>query len=194
MENKPIHICEEYKPANKLKDKVALITGGDSGIALHYIKEGAKVAFTYHQREKEDADKTLKELQSICESSDNAIAVEVELKGDKECEKFVDTAYNNFGSIDILVNNAAVQFPKKDFTINDGIRVNAVAPGPVWTPLIPSSFDKEKVEDFGEGDLLGAPAQPADIASAYVFLVNEIESKYFIGQVLHPNGGEIVNG
>ncbi|EKT89697.1 SDR family oxidoreductase [Francisella tularensis] len=77
--------------------------------------------------------------------------------------------------------------------IKNGIRVNAVAPGPVWTPLIPSSFSKEKVEHFGESCLWGEPAQPADIAPAYVFLANNVENNYFIGQVLHPNGGEIVN-
>lgn len=269
MKNKPVYIYENYKPAGKLNDKVALITGGDSGIgkaiAFHYIKEGAKIAFTYHRREKEDADRTLKELQSISKTKANIIAVEVELKSSKECKKFVDEAYSYFGSIDILVNNSAIQFPTNDFAkiseqqlkttfetnfyhyiymiksalkymkkgasiinttsvtayrgspglidysstkgaivtltrslakniIKDGIRVNAVAPGPVWTPLIPSSFNKEKVESFGQNDLLGAPAQPADIAPVYVFLANELESRYFIGQVLHPNGGEIING
>lgn len=269
MKNKPTHIYKDYKPANKLKGKVAIITGGDSGIgkavALHYVNEGAKVAFTYHHKEKKDADQTLKELQELSNNKENVMAVEVELIDNTACEEFVDKVYKNFGCLDILVNNAAVQFAKDNFTdistkqmkitfetnfyhyvymaeaalkymkrgaciinttsvtaykgkedlidysstkgaivsftrslakniIKDGIRVNAVAPGPVWTPLIPASFDKGKLEHFGEGCLLGEPAQPADIAPSYVFLANAIESKYFVGQVLHPNGGEIVNG
>ncbi|KEI34657.1 short-chain dehydrogenase/reductase SDR [Francisella sp. W12-1067] len=269
MNVKPIHIYKEYNPANKLNGKVALITGGDSGIgkavALHFVKEGAKVAFTYHTREEDDARKTLEELRKIANAKDDILAVEIDVKDSRQCYEFVEKSYKHFGSIDVLVNNAAVQFPQNDFLdiseeqlketfetnfyhymymikaalkhmqkgasiinttsvtaykgrpdlidysstkgaivaltrslakniIKDGIRVNAVAPGPVWTPLIPSSFSKEKVEHFGESTLLDEPAQPADIAPAYVFLANEVESKYFIGQVLHPNGGEIVNG
>ena len=74
-----------------------------------------------------------------------------------------------------------------------GIRVNAVAPGPVWTPLIPSTFDAESVASFGEDVPLGRPGQPADIAPSYVFLASE-DAAYITGQVLHPNGGTIVNG
>ncbi|AJC49201.1 SDR family oxidoreductase [Allofrancisella guangzhouensis] len=269
MNIKPIHIYKGYSPANKLNGKVALITGGDSGIgkavALHFVKEGAKVAFTYHTREKEDAKETLEELREVVNDKDDILAFEIDIKDSSQCNEFVEKSYKHFGSIDVLVNNAAVQFPQNDFLdiseeqlketfetnfyhyvymikavlkymqkgasiinttsvtaykgrpdlidysstkgaivaltrslakniIKNGIRVNAVAPGPVWTPLIPSSFDKEKVEHFGESTLLGRPAHPADIAPSYVFLANEIESKYFIGQVLHPNGGEIVNG
>jgi NAD(P)-dependent dehydrogenase (short-subunit alcohol dehydrogenase family) len=74
------------------------------------------------------------------------------------------------------------------------IRVNAVAPGPIWTPLIPASFDKEKVAHFGEQTPLGRVGQPEEIAPCYVFLASEIDSSYMTGQVLHPNGGTIVNG
>ena len=74
-----------------------------------------------------------------------------------------------------------------------GIRVNAVAPGPVWTPLIPSTFDAESVASFGEDVPLGRPGQPADIAPSYVFLASE-DAAYITGQVLHPNGGTIMNG
>jgi NAD(P)-dependent dehydrogenase (short-subunit alcohol dehydrogenase family) len=74
-----------------------------------------------------------------------------------------------------------------------GIRVNAVAPGPVWTPLIPSTFAAESVATFGEDVPLGRPGQPADIAPSYVFLASE-DAAYITGQVLHPNGGTIVNG
>lgn len=73
-----------------------------------------------------------------------------------------------------------------------GIRVNAVAPGPVWTPLIPASFDEEKVEKFGKDTPLGRPAQPVEIAPSYVFLASR-EGSFFTGQVLHPNGGSIIN-
>lgn len=72
-----------------------------------------------------------------------------------------------------------------------GIRVNAVAPGPIWTPLIPASFDKEKVEEFGQDTLMRREGQPYEVAPSYLFLVLE-ENSYMTGQVLHPNGGEIV--
>jgi NAD(P)-dependent dehydrogenase (short-subunit alcohol dehydrogenase family) len=73
------------------------------------------------------------------------------------------------------------------------IRVNAVAPGPVWTPLIPSTFPEEKVQSFGGDTPLGRPGEPAEIAPSYVFLASG-DSSYMTGQVLHPNGGEVVNG
>lgn len=75
---------------------------------------------------------------------------------------------------------------------NKKIRVNAVAPGPVWTPLIPSTFPKSKLEDFGKNVPLGRPGQPDEIAPSYLFLADE-KNSYMTGQVLHPNGGEIVN-
>ena len=77
--------------------------------------------------------------------------------------------------------------------IKRGIRVNAVAPGPVWTPLIPSSFDEEKVSHFGSDVPMGRPGQPDEIAPCYVFLASD-DSSYISGQVLHPNGGQVVNG
>ena len=73
-----------------------------------------------------------------------------------------------------------------------GIRVNAVAPGPIWTPLIPSTFPPEKVERFGKETTLGRPGEPAEVAPSYVFLASS-DGSYFTGQVLHPNGGEVVN-
>ena len=76
--------------------------------------------------------------------------------------------------------------------VERGIRVNAVAPGPVWTPLIPASFAPEEVEKFGGNVPLGRPAEPDEIAPCFVFLASE-DSAYFVGQVLHPNGGEIIN-
>jgi NAD(P)-dependent dehydrogenase (short-subunit alcohol dehydrogenase family) len=74
-----------------------------------------------------------------------------------------------------------------------GIRVNAVAPGPVWTPLIPATFDAEAVAHFGEDVPLGRPGEPAEIAPSFVFLASE-DASYITGQVIHPNGGTIVNG
>jgi len=77
--------------------------------------------------------------------------------------------------------------------VKRGIRVNAVAPGPIWTPLIPATFPGEKVETFGSDVPLGRAGQPNEVAPCYVFLASD-DSSYITGQVLHPNGGEIVNG
>lgn len=77
--------------------------------------------------------------------------------------------------------------------VKQHIRVNAVAPGPIWTPLIPATFPKEKVETFGSDVPMGRTGQPNEVAPCYVFLASD-ESSYMTGQVLHPNGGEIVNG
>lgn len=74
-----------------------------------------------------------------------------------------------------------------------GIRVNGVAPGPIWTPLIPSTFPPEKVKKFGENVAMGRPGEPEEVASCFVFLASEMGS-YMTGQILHPNGGEIING
>ncbi|GAB4148989.1 MAG: SDR family oxidoreductase [Patescibacteria group bacterium] len=74
------------------------------------------------------------------------------------------------------------------------IRVNAVAPGPIWTPLIPSTFPPEKVEQFGSDTPMGRPGQPCEVAPCYVFLASNIDSSYISGQVLHPNGGSVING
>jgi NAD(P)-dependent dehydrogenase (short-subunit alcohol dehydrogenase family) len=73
------------------------------------------------------------------------------------------------------------------------IRVNGVAPGPIWTPLIPSTFDEEKVAHFGQDTPMKRAGQPVEVASCFVFLASE-ESSYITGQILHPNGGEIING
>jgi NAD(P)-dependent dehydrogenase (short-subunit alcohol dehydrogenase family) len=73
-----------------------------------------------------------------------------------------------------------------------GIRVNGVAPGPIWTPLIPATFDKDKVESFGADTLLKRAGQPCEVASCYVFLASQ-DGSYFTGQILHPNGGGFVS-
>ncbi len=77
--------------------------------------------------------------------------------------------------------------------VKEGISVNAVAPGPIWTPLIPASFDEEKVASFGARSPLGRVGQPDEVAPCYVFLASS-DSSYMTGQVLHPNGGEVING
>jgi NAD(P)-dependent dehydrogenase (short-subunit alcohol dehydrogenase family) len=77
--------------------------------------------------------------------------------------------------------------------IGDGIRVNAVAPGPIWTPLIPATMPEEKVASFGKDVPMGRPGQPEEVAPCYLFLASD-DSSYMAGQVLHPNGGNVVNG
>lgn len=74
-----------------------------------------------------------------------------------------------------------------------GIRVNAVAPGPIWTPLIPASFSAKHVAQFGKNTPMGRPGQPDEVAPCFIFLASE-DASYMSGQVLHPNGGTIVNG
>ena len=74
------------------------------------------------------------------------------------------------------------------------IRVNQVAPGPIWTPLIPSTFSKDHVDDFGADTLFKRPGQPLELAEAYVFLAREHASSFITGQTIHINGGKIVNG
>jgi len=262
MTPKPIYDNEE-KGCGRLKDKVAVITGGDSGIgravAVAFAKEGASVAIVYFD-EHEDAKKTEEELKKYGARS---LLISTDISIEKNCKKVIDQVVRQFKSIDIIVNNAAVQYPQenleditaeqlqKTFGINifaqfylakyaipemkegsciintasvtaykgnerlidysstkgaiiaftrslatslgpKGIRVNAVAPGPVWTPLIPASFDPKKVSEFGKDVLMGRPAQPVEIAPCYVFLASK-ESNFITGQTLHPNGGTIVN-
>ena len=77
--------------------------------------------------------------------------------------------------------------------LGPGVRVNAVAPGPIWTPLIPSTFPPDKVEEFGTDTPLGRVGQPDEVAACFLFLASD-DSSYMTGQVLHPNGGTVVNG
>lgn len=266
MQPEPVTILAELQGSGKLKDRVALITGGDSGIgravAVLFAREGARVAILYLE-EKQDAQKTLEMVQA--EGAEGLL-----IKGDvgKEsfCQLAVEKTAKKFGRLDILVNNAAEQHPQKSlldidekqlvatFRTNvfsmfylskaalphlkkqenatiinttsvtayrgsptlvdysatkgaivsftrslsgmlaeDDIRVNAVAPGPIWTPLIPSTFPGEKVEKFGGNTPLGRAGEPWECATCFLFLAS-IDSHYMTGQVLHPNGGEIING
>jgi NAD(P)-dependent dehydrogenase (short-subunit alcohol dehydrogenase family) len=91
------------------------------------------------------------------------------------------------GAIVAFTRSLAMQLVEKK------IRVNGVAPGPIWTPLIPSTFEADKVAEFGSDVPMGRAGEPAEVAPAYVFLASE-DASYFTGQILHPNGGEVING
>ncbi|MGB8705866.1 MAG: SDR family oxidoreductase [Gillisia sp.] len=262
MHPEPEIIRDNYKGSEKLKDKVAFITGGDSGIgrsvAVHFAREGADVAIIY-KTEDEDAQKT-KEL--VEKEGQNCLIIEGDLKNEDFCKKAVQKTLDTFKKLNVVVNNAAVQFPKNSpqeitsqqihetfetniypyfFIVNEAlkhlgegdtiintssvtayrgsehlldysstkgaivtftrslskmladkkIRVNSVAPGPIWTPLIPSTFND--VTKFGKDTPLGRAGQPSEVAPAYVYLASQ-DSSYVTGQVIHVNGGEIIGG
>jgi NAD(P)-dependent dehydrogenase (short-subunit alcohol dehydrogenase family) len=263
MDPQPEYIKPDYRPSDKLKDKVAVITGGDSGIgraiAVAFALEGADVAIQYLD-EDEDAERTKKLVEK---AGRKCLLIPGDLRDPAFCQSIVDTTIKKFGRLDIVVNNAAEQFPRKSmqdidpaqledifrvnlfsmfhivraalphlkkgssiintasitayrgsahlldysstkgaivaFTrslstllIKKGIYVNAVAPGPIWTPLIPSTFPPEEVAEFGTNTPMGRAGQPSEVAPCYVFLASN-DTSYMTGQVLHPNGGEIVN-
>lgn len=252
------------KPGLKLAGKVALITGGDSGIgravALAFVMEGASVLISY-LNEDVDAEKTMEEIKKV---GGMATSMAGDVSDEAHCNAIVDMAIETFGRLDIVVNNAAVQFPQENleaisaeqlertFKTNifahfyvtkaamkhlsagssiicttsvtayrgssqlidyastkaaivgfvrslstslaeKGIRVNGVAPGPIWTPLIPATFPADKVAKFGSDVPLKRAGEPNEVAPCYVFLASD-DASYITGQVLHPNGGEIING
>jgi NAD(P)-dependent dehydrogenase (short-subunit alcohol dehydrogenase family) len=265
MTPRPEFEAPEYRPAGKLTGKVALITGGDSGIgravAVLFAREGADVAIIYLS-EHEDA----KETQRLVKAEGRrCILMDGDAGDEAFCREAVARTVRELGGFNVLVNNAAEQHPQKRFEditaeqwektfrtnihayfyltqaalphlgqgdtiINTtsvtayrgsphlvdysatkgaivtftrslaiqlaqretGIRVNGVAPGPIWTPLIPSTFDAEKVDEFGADTPMARAGQPEEVAPAYVFLAST-DSSYITGQVIHPNGGEIVN-
>lgn len=263
MKPQPITVTAE-PGSNKLRGKVAVITGGDSGIgqaiAVAYAKEGADVAILY-LKEHTDA---LATQQLVEKEGRRCLLLPGDVGKEKFCKEAVRCIIQEFGRLDILVNNAAEQHPQEDIVkitekqlvkvfrtnifsyffmtkaclksleksqgviINTSsvtayrgshhlidysstkgaiiaftrslalalaekkIRVNAVAPGPVWTPLIASTFPPKKVATFGSDVPLKRAAEPVEIAPCYVFLASH-DSSYITGQVLHPNGGEIVN-
>jgi len=264
MNPEPEIIRKNYKGSEKLKGKVALITGGDSGIgrsvAVHFAREGANVVIVYLKEDK-DAKKT---KQLVEEEGQKCLIISGDLKESTFCESVVKKCIRTFGTLNIIVNNAAVQFPEDEFEkitilhlhttfetniypyfyitkyallhLKEGdciintssvtayrgsehlvdyastkgaivsftrslsallakkkIRVNGVAPGPIWTPLIPASFDKEHVAVFGQDTPMGRAGQPSEVGPAYVYLASE-DSSYVTGQFIHINGGEMVGG
>jgi NAD(P)-dependent dehydrogenase (short-subunit alcohol dehydrogenase family) len=254
----------KYKGSDKLQDKVALITGGDSGIgrsvAILYAREGADVAIVYLNEETDAMEtKKLVELEGR-----KCLTIAGDIGDEQFCKQAVEETINTFGHLDILINNAAEQHPQESiedisaeqlertfrtnifgmffmtkaalphlkegstiinttsvtaykgspqlldysatkgaivaFTrslsqglVDKGIRVNGVAPGPIWTPLIPSTFPAEKVESFGAQVPMQRAGQPEEVAPSYVFLASD-DSSYMTGQILHPNGGSVING
>jgi NAD(P)-dependent dehydrogenase (short-subunit alcohol dehydrogenase family) len=260
---KPEPVVEKRKKLNRLSGKVSIITGAESGIgkaiALAYAQEGASLVLTYFDDHK-DARATLlrvKELGADC------ILLKGDISDEAHCQNIIKQAISKFGKINIIIHNAAVQYPqdklsaitsrqmKRTFEVNvfshlyltkaaekylkkgdsiihttsvtayrgskhlidyaatkgaivamlrslsayfakKGIRVNGVAPGPVWTPLIASTFKPKEVATFGSDTPMGRAGEPVEIAYAYVFLGSD-ESTFITGQVIHPNGGEIIN-
>jgi NAD(P)-dependent dehydrogenase (short-subunit alcohol dehydrogenase family) len=254
----------KYPGVGKLKDKVALITGGDSGIgravAVAMAREGAKIAIVYLEEHK-DANET---VDLVKREGSKCLLLPGDVGDETFCAAAVEATIEEFGRLDILVNNAAEQHETDDirniqaeqiertfrtnifsffymakhalgrmgkggtiintasitayqghktlldysatkgaivtFTrslaealVDEGIRVNAVAPGPIWTPLIPASFDAKHVAKHGESAPMHRPGQPNEVAPCYVFLASD-DASYISGQVLHPNGGNVVNG
>lgn len=263
MVPEPISIDERYVGAGRLRGRVAIITGGDSGIgravALHFAREGADVVIGYL-----DEDRDARECERLVREEGARCAL---VRGDvgslEVCQSLVRKAIDEFGRLDILVNNAAEQHPVEEpeelteaqiertfrtnifaymfmaksalphmekgatiintgsvtgvrghetlldyaatkgaihaFTFSlaqavaeRGIRVNAVAPGPVWTPLIPASFKPEEVAKFGTTTLMKRAGQPSEIAPAYVFLACN-DASFITGQTIHVNGGGFIS-
>jgi NAD(P)-dependent dehydrogenase (short-subunit alcohol dehydrogenase family) len=260
MKPVPDHGEDTYKGSGRLKDKKAIITGGDSGIgravAIAYAREGADVLISYLD-EHEDAEETKRLVE---EAGRKAVLVSGDIQNAAHCRKIIEKAEAEFGSIDILVNNAAHQASFKHiadisdeeweltFRVNihamfyltkaavphmkpgsaiintasinsdspnptllayattkgaiqnftaglaqllaeKGIRANAVAPGPIWTPLIPSTMPEEAVINFGKQVPMKRPGQPAELATAFVMLADPLSS-YVSGATIAVTGGK----
>lgn len=265
IEPRPQFLAPDYKGSNKLKDKVAIITGGDSGIgrsvAVLFAREGADVAIVYLS-EKSDAEETARYVEK---EGRRALLIEGNVSNSKFCQKAVEKTVKEFGKLDVLVNNAAYQQHQKSIAelseaqwdktfktniygyffmakaalkhlkkggaiINTGsetglegsenlldysatkgaihaftkslaqnltkeeIRVNCVAPGPVWTPLNVADKPAAKVAEFGADTPMKRPAQPEEIAPAFVFFASNADSSYITGEVLTLLGGKTIAG
>lgn len=262
IEPRPQFLAPDYKGSGKLKEKVALITGGDSGIgrsvAVLYAREGADVAIVYLPEEKADADETAEFVKA---EGAKCLLLPGDVKNPEFCTKAVERTAAEFGKLDILVNNAAYQHHQKSiedisdeqfdetfrtniygyfymaraamkymreggtiincgsitglegskelidysatkgainaFTkslaqslVEKGIRVNCVAPGPVWTPLNVADKDAKDVAGHGADTPMKRLAQPEEIAPAFVFFASNVDSSYITGEVLTLLGGE----
>lgn len=160
--------------------KVALITGGDSGIgkaaAIAFAKEGADIAIAYlwERSDSEETRRRIEQLRRRC------LLIECD-QGHKELIDYSSTK----GAIVSFTRSLALSL------VGKGIRVNSVAPGPVWTPLIPSSFSAEDVSVFGLESPMKRAAQPYELAGAYVYLACS-DSSYVTGECIHVDGGEMV--
>ena len=260
MQPKPDYGEETYRGSGKLEGKKAIITGGDSGIgravALAFAREGADVLISYLEEEEQDAQET---VQVVEEAGKTVVKMPGDISEEAQCQAIVDKAVEEFGQIDVLVNNAAHQktvsgiadistelldhtfktniyamfwlckaalphMPEGGSIINVssiqayqpsptllpysatkgaivtftkglaqevvqyGLRANTVAPGPVWTPIIPASMPGDTVSQFGGTSVMGRPAQPAELAPAFVFLASQ-EASYVNGETLGVTGG-----
>jgi NAD(P)-dependent dehydrogenase (short-subunit alcohol dehydrogenase family) len=268
LEPRPRFQAPRYKPAGKLEGKVALVTGGDSGIgravAVLYAREGADIAITALPAERRDANET---RSAVEHEGRRCLVIEGDLTDAHFCRDSVEQTVAELGQLDILVSNAAHQNRKEkpeDVTDEEfdrtfktnvyayfrlvkaalphleagasiivtgsetgfegpellpdysatkgaihtltktlakqlaerGIRVNCVAPGPVWTPLNAADEGNppEKVKDFGSKTPLKRPAQPEELAPAYVFLASDADSSYITGEILAVMGGGTTPG
>lgn len=263
MHPEPVYESDSYKSSGKLMGKVALISGGDSGIgravAVAFAKEGADIAFIYLS-ENQDAATTAKRIVDL---GRRCVQISADLKDSRSADSAAQQVIDSLGKIDLLINNAGVHTPQSSildiaddqlhhtfesnvysafyltravlphlqrgstiintasvaafkgderlidysaskgaivsFTrsmamslMRQGIRVNAVAPGPVWTPLIVSGYSPQEVQTFGSATPMGRAAQPYELAPIYVFLASE-DSSNISGQVFHVNGGTVIN-
>jgi NAD(P)-dependent dehydrogenase (short-subunit alcohol dehydrogenase family) len=261
MQPEPDYGFETYKGSGKLEGKKAVITGGDSGIgravALAFAREGADVVLSYLEAEEADAEEAAKAVE---DSGRKAVKVPGDIADEAQCQALIQSAVDEFGRIDVLVNNAAHQMtvdgiadvstelldrtfktniyamfwlvkaalphmPEGGSIINTcsiqayqpsptllpysstkgaiisftkglalevvqyGLRANSVAPGPVWTPIIPASMPADTASSFGGTSPMGRPAQPAELAPAFVFLASQ-EASYVNGETLGVTGGK----
>ena len=261
MEPRPDHGEQGYQGSGRLQDKKAIITGGDSGIgravAIAFAREGADVLISYLPEEDEDAQQAREDVEA---SGRTAVLVPGDISSADHCRMIVARAVEEFGRVDILVNNAAYQntFSSIDelsdeewehtFAVNihamfyltkaavphmkpgasiinttsvqaddpsqellayastkgaiqnftgglaqmlaeKGIRANCVAPGPIWTPLIPATMPDEKVTSFGEQVPMKRPGQPRELAPVYVLLASD-EASYISGATIAVTGGK----